>query len=47
MDGAGDLAAVDAVQVDAGDPKVCVPELSLDHYERDALMCHLDCVGVP
>jgi hypothetical protein len=30
-----------------GDPEVGVPELALDHYERDALACHLDRVRVP
>jgi hypothetical protein len=46
VDGGDDFAAVDALQVDAGDAKVGVPELALDHNERDALVCHLDRVGV-
>jgi hypothetical protein len=36
VDGADDLAAVDALQIDAGDPKVGVAELALDHDQRDA-----------
>jgi hypothetical protein len=37
VDGADDLAAIDALQVDAGDAKVGVPKLTLDDYERNAL----------
>jgi hypothetical protein len=47
MHGADDLAAVDALQVDAGDAKVGVPKLTLDHDERDAFVRHFDRVGVP
>jgi hypothetical protein len=46
MDGADDLAAVDALQVDAGDPEVGVPKLTLDHDERSAFVRHLDRMGV-
>ena len=46
MDGADDLAAVDALQVDAGDAEVGVPELALDHDERHTFVRHLDRVGV-
>jgi hypothetical protein len=42
VDGADDLAAVDALQVDAGDTEVGVPELALDHDQRYALVRHLD-----
>ena len=42
MDGADDLSAVDALQVDAGDPKVGVPKLTLDHDQRNAFVRHLD-----
>ena len=47
MDGADDLAAVDALEVDARDAEVGVSELALDDNERDALVCHLDRVSVP
>ena len=46
MDGADDLAAIDALQVDAGDPEVGVPELALDHDQRNAFVRHLDRVGM-
>ena len=47
MDGADDLAAVDALEVDAGDAQVGVPELALDDDERYAFVRHFDRVGVP
>lgn len=47
MDGADDLAAIDALQVDAGDAEIRVPELPLNYNERNAFVRHLDCVGVP
>lgn len=47
MDGADDLAAIDALQVDAGDPKVGMPQLTLDDNERNAFMRHLDRVSMP
>jgi hypothetical protein len=47
VDGADDLAAVDALQVDAGDAEVGVPELTLNHDERNAFVGHLDRMGVP
>jgi len=37
MDGADDLAAVDALQVDACDPKVDVPKLTLDRVTPQIL----------
>ena len=42
MDGVDDLGAVDALEVDAGDAKVRVPELALDDVERHAFAGHLD-----
>ena len=47
MDCADDLADVDALEVDAGDPRVGVPELTLDHDERNALVGHFDRMSVP
>ena len=46
MDGADDLAAVDALEVDAGDAKIGVAKLALDHDEWNAFVRHLDCVSV-
>lgn len=46
MDGADDLVAVDALEMNAGDAEVGVSELALDHDERDALVRHLDRVSV-
>ena len=47
MDGFDDLAAVDALEVNAGDAEVGMPELALDHDERNTFVRHLDRVGVP
>ena len=47
MDGADDLAAIDALQVDASDPKIGVPKLTLDHNQRNAFVSHLDSMGMP
>jgi hypothetical protein len=47
VDGADDLAAVDALEVDARDAEVGVSELALDDDERDALVRHFDSVSVP
>ena len=41
-----DLAVVDALQVDRGDPEVRMAELPLYDVERDALAGHLDGVGM-
>ncbi len=41
-----DLGTVDVLQVDRRYPEVGVPKLSLDHDEWDALVRHLDRVGV-
>jgi hypothetical protein len=46
MHGLDDLAAVDALQVDAGDAEVAMPELALDDDQRHALASHLDSMGV-
>ena len=47
MDGVDDLGVVDPLEVDAGDPEVRMPELALDHDERDPFMGHLDRVRMP
>ena len=44
VDGVDDLASVDPLQVDRGDHEMGV--LALDDRQRDAFVCHLDCVGV-
>jgi hypothetical protein len=41
-----DLAAVDALQSDGGNPEVAMPELALDHDQRHAFAGRLDGVGV-
>jgi hypothetical protein len=46
VDNVDDLAAVDPLQVDRGDPEVGMPELALDHIQWDALSCHFNGVGV-
>ncbi len=46
MDGVDDLRAIDPLQVDRGDTEVRVPELALDHDQRDALVRHLDRMSV-
>ena len=46
MNGVDDLRAVDPLQVDRGDTKVRVPELTLDYDQGDALVGHLDCMSV-
>jgi hypothetical protein len=47
MDGADDLAAVYALQINARDTEVRVSELPLDHDKRDTFVRHLDRVRVP
>jgi hypothetical protein len=47
VDGADDFAAVDALEVDAGDAEVGMPELSLDHDQWHSLVRHFDCMCVP
>jgi len=47
VNGADDLAAVDALKVDARDGKVGVPKLPLDNNQRNTLVRHLDGVRVP
>ena len=44
--GFDDFAAVDALQVDGGDPEVAVAELALDHDQRHSFAGHFDGVGV-
>ncbi len=46
MDGGDDFTAVDALEIDAGDAEVGVPELALDNDERDAFIGHFDRVCV-
>jgi hypothetical protein len=46
VDGADDLAAIDALQVGAGDPEVGMPKLTLDDCERNAFVRHFDGVSV-
>lgn len=46
MHRADDPAAVDALEVDAGDAQVGVSELALDHNEGNAFVRHLDRVRV-
>ena len=41
-----DLAAIDPLQVDRGDPEVGMSQLALDDVERDALPGHFDGAGV-
>jgi hypothetical protein len=45
VDGADDLAGIDALEVDAGNAEVGV--LALNHNKWDALVRHLDRMGVP
>ena len=47
MNGVDNLASVNPLQVDRGDPKVRVPELALDDRQRDAFVGHLDRVRMP
>jgi hypothetical protein len=44
--GIDDFAAIDALEVDRGDPEVGVSELALDDVERNAFAGHLDGMGV-
>src|SRR5262249_16138548 len=46
VDSFDDLGVVDALEVDRRYAEVAVPELALDDYERNALVRHLDGVGV-
>jgi hypothetical protein len=47
MDGVDGLGVVDPSLVRGGDSEIGVPELALDHNQRDAFSGHLDGVGVP
>ena len=46
MDRADDLAAVDALKINAGDAEVGVPQLTLDHDQRNSFVRHLDSVSM-
>jgi hypothetical protein len=45
--GADDLAAVDPLEVGGRDAEIGVPELPLDHNERNSLVRRFDRVSVP
>jgi hypothetical protein len=47
VDGLDDLRAVDCAQISGCDREIGVPELSLDHDQREPLAGHLDGVRVP
>jgi len=47
MDGLDDFRVVDPAQISGRDREIGVPELSLDHDQRDPLPGHLDRVRVP
>lgn len=47
MDRVDDLRAVDALQIDAGDPEVRMSQLPLNNDERNALTRHLHRVRMP
>src|SRR5207248_6638174 len=46
VDGVDDLVVVDPAQIRRDDPEVGVPELALDHEQRDPFAGHLDGVRV-
>jgi hypothetical protein len=46
MDDINDLATLDPLQIDRGDPEVRMAELALDHIQGHALARHLDGVGM-
>jgi hypothetical protein len=47
VDGADDLAAIDALEVDARDAEVGVSELALNDDKRDSFVRHFNRVSVP
>jgi hypothetical protein len=47
VDGGDDLRAVNALQVNRGDPEIGVAELALDNDQRNSLVSHLDRMSVP
>jgi hypothetical protein len=47
VDGGDDLRVIDSAQVTGGDREVRMPELALDHDQRDSFAGHLDGVRVP
>ena len=42
VDGVDDLGVVDPLQIDRGDPEMCMPELALDNDQRYTLVSQLD-----
>jgi hypothetical protein len=46
LDRVDDLACIDSLEVDRGDPEVGMPELALDDRQRDPLVRHLDRVSM-
>jgi hypothetical protein len=46
VDGVDDLRVVDPLEINRGDPEMCMPELALDNEQRHSLVSHLDRVGV-
>ena len=47
MNGVDDLAVIDSLQIDRGNPEARVAELPLDHVERHAFSSHLSSVRMP
>jgi hypothetical protein len=47
VDGGDDLGVVDPAQIPGRDRQVGMPELSLDHEQRDRFTRHLDSVSMP
>ena len=47
VDGSDDLGAVDPVQVSRCDRRVGMPELALNHDQRDPFARHFYCVSMP
>ena len=46
MNRVDDLARVDSLEINRGDPEVRMPELPLDDRQRDAFVRHFDGVGM-
>jgi hypothetical protein len=47
VDGVDNLAGIDPLEIDRRDPKMGMPELSLDDRQRDPFVRHLDRMSVP
>ena len=47
VDSVDNLAGIDPLEIDRRDPKMGMPELSLDDRQRDRFVRHLDRVRVP